>query len=720
MKVFNYISALVCALAIYPADAATFTVTQTSCGGGAGSLSQAVRDANASPGQDIIEISAGLTLQADCDMGTGAYNDESGLLVTESLIIRGNGTVIHGSNAYIENSSGNVNTLFTNDLCPRTTTGYLPAGVSGSLIQVGQRNLDNTGVELILENIRVDNVSELANVRDEAKITLRNVQANNIRDLQLCSRAVVSAYDDADVTLENVTIEGATDFRTVAPNAVIAGNTGKLEVYNSIFRENPSNYALAWFGEADIVSSRFLDSGGLWIGGSESTDVINSLFVPASAAINGRRYTDGFLKTDAGTLTFDASTVVYQLNNCPDLPSLDCNWNGGESSLAAFQARGGTIAFRHSAIHVQSIGAVWNPDSTLLLEELGGDIIADALTFIQPVDWQDATDLQTLTNQPALITGPDALPVDPLTLAYNTLSYPDSVTPILTGGAVLVDRISDAQAGGVNELRDGRGATITEDVFGAPRVIGSLRNIGAVQNDLVPGLLALIEASNPYTALLFWNTPRSTGITGYDLCQGTGAPPTGVEGTLNPCPGTLTSAYTSTASDTTGTVGNLPPNNETHWFAIRAVAGANPEPWSNVQSVVVPVTIGYPQTFTVGKNTRITPTITGPLNVGQYSLLSGSLPTGITLNPTTGEISGDLGGACTSGPLTILVVSASGALTSTATRLICPAAVPTMPGPTLTILLGLVVLLAGWFVVADQRRIALQKNGSYRVLTKGS
>ena len=706
MKFIHYAVVFVCTIAMAPAYSATFSVTQSSCGGGAGSLSQAVRDANASPGQDIIEISAGLTIQANCDMGLSGYNDESGLLVTESLIIRGNGAVFHGSNNYISNTSGNVNEADTGGVCPRDRAGYSVVGISESLIQVGQRNIDNSGVELTLENMRVDNVSQLASIRDKAKITVRNVHASNIRDLELCTRGVVNAYGDADVTLENVTIEGATDFKTVVPNAVIAGDAGKLEIYDSLFEENPANYAVAWFGEADIVSSRFLDSGGLWVGGSESFDVINSLFVPASAALNTRRYTDGFLKTDTGTLTFDASTVVYQLNNCQDFPaSLYCNWSGGEPSLAAFQARGGTIDFQQSAIHVQSIGATWNPDRTLLLEELGGDIVADDLSFIQPVDWQDATALQGLTNQPALITGPDALPVDSVNRAYDTLKYPAGVTPIITGGAVLVDKIVDAGAGGINELQDGRGATITKDALGAPRVDGALRNIGAVQNDLVPGLLALIEASNPYTALLFWNTPRSPGITGYDLCQGTGAPPTNLERTLSTCPGTLTSAYKSSATDTTGTVGNLAPNNETHWFAVRAVAGANPEPWSNVQNVVVPVTIEYPPTLTVGKNTSITPAITGPLNVGQYSLLSGSLPAGITLNSTTGEISGDLLGACTPGPLTILVVSASGALTSTVTQLLCPvAAVPVMPGPTLTILLCLMVLLAGWFLVADQRR----------------
>lgn len=569
------------------AEAATFTVTEQKCYGGAGTLSQAVRDANTNPGHDVIEISPGLILESYCD-NDGTKEQE--LVILESVTIKGQGGAIHGVNAYID-INGDLSELDTGGFCP-VRFPFTLIGSSRGLFQVGQRNVDNSGIELIVEDLTIYNLSQVARVRDGAKLTLRRVDAIDIRDLQFCSSPVIAADDDADVTLENVRIGQSTDFARTVPNAIVYGEDGKLEIYNSWFSLNPTRFAVAWGGDADIVSSRFFNSGGLWLTGAGTMQVINSLFLPETISAH-RRYQDGFLVSLGGTMRFKASTVVYHVNDCRpflgDTPgtSGDCNWNGGEPSDAAFQARSssGRIELIQSAINVQTIAAYLNPNRTLLMEDFGqGNITADALTFVQPVDWQDAAALRAITNQPALITGPDALPVTDTLLGYLAFSYPGSVTPIITGAAVLVDRVADAGPGGANELRDGRGAVITKDVLGNPRVdANGTRNIGAVQLTLAPHLA--VTGTSDMTVDLSWSRPQDPGtgaITGYEVCFGTGKVPDPSvlvtdckDGDGNP--GTLQSI--SGAPETvTGQVSGLT-NGEAYWLLVRAV-NPDPGPWS--------------------------------------------------------------------------------------------------------------------------------------------
>jgi hypothetical protein len=133
---------------------------------------------------------------------------------------------------------------------------------------------------------------------------------------------------------------------------------------------------------------------------------------------------------------------------------------------------------------------------------------------MQPVSWQDADELKTITGQPNLRTDPPALEV----LDFNNsplaffIPFPENVTPIING--VLDDEIDDAGTGGANELFDPRGNPIMHDVLGNPRTDEGLRSIGAVQNSLVPHLSVL--GSGDGFVLLEWTKPRDLeNITGY-------------------------------------------------------------------------------------------------------------------------------------------------------------------------------------------------------------
>jgi hypothetical protein len=102
------------------------------------------------------------------------------------------------------------------------------------------------------------------------------------------------------------------------------------------------------------------------------------------------------------------------------------------------------------------------------------------------LDQQNDVAMRTVSSQPALITGPDALLVTSTSYGYLLFNFPDNVTPIITGAAVLVDKILDAGPGGSNQLMDPRGNMITEDALGQPRISTlRLRSVGAIQNPLV-------------------------------------------------------------------------------------------------------------------------------------------------------------------------------------------------------------------------------------------
>ena len=155
--------------------------------------------------------------------------------------------------------------------------------------------------------------------------------------------------------------------------------------------------------------------------------------------------------------------------------------------------------------------------------------------------------------------------------------------------------------------------------------------------------------------------------------------------------------YTSSAGTTLGVVSDLPPNNVNHWFAVRAVAGTNKEPWSNVSSVVVPLTITYPPDAVIGPTTNIAPVIIGPASGVSFLLLSGTLPQGLSLNPTTGVIAGTPSGACTARMLQILVVSGGGSLSTAQVTTSCPVQpVPALqPWHPALMIVALALLVAG-------------------------
>jgi hypothetical protein len=106
-------------------------------------------------------------------------------------------------------------------------------------------------------------------------------------------------------------------------------------------------------------------------------------------------------------------------------------------------------------------------------------------------------------------------------------------------------------------------------------------------------------------------------------------------------------------------------------------------------------------TGTVGKNLTVTPTVTGVSGTAVYSLFSGTLPPGLSLNPSTGAITGVPSGTPGNVAVVIEVTDTYGNERTGVSIQLLAATAPAVPVPTLSLstlalLSMLMLLLAGW------------------------
>jgi hypothetical protein len=499
-----FLVALAALLTAHPAAAETYNVTETDCGAATNGLLWAIEQANANGGPDSIEIAAGLEITG-CPIPRNSdglvLSDESSLVITDDLTIEGNGATYNGNNLRV-NASGFV------DLVNRDCklAGGQVLGREYSLLRIGEFDTDNSGLEVTIEDLTVKRVSQIAAVRDGAKLTLRDVTGLEVTDMILCSRGAIEAYGTADLVLEEVHLEGLSSYVENNTGSSIRGGSGKLEMYDSSIRRAVTGHAVIWVGDADIVSSFFADAGGLEQVGPGTMRVVNSLIWP-NASVTGMRSSDiSWVTSTGGELQFEASTVLYQALNCGRFPKDNCYLQPYPYDGALQAYPGSSMSFKESIAHVQVVDANVNTFPFPLLSDNAKTIFADEFTFMQPLPWQTDIELESITGQFSLRTAPPALEV-----GFN-IPFPENVTPLLNG--VANDQISDAGPGGANELKDPRGDTITHDVLGNPRTDEGLRSIGAVQNSLVPHLTVL--GTGDGRVELLSTTPRDLDpITGY-------------------------------------------------------------------------------------------------------------------------------------------------------------------------------------------------------------
>ncbi len=514
-----------------PLQAATYMVSSSQCSG-PDSIVAAIDQANLNPGTDTIEFASGLQVNnintGGCELPANTFPQDLFLgIVTEDVVINGNGAQLIGAPFWIDDG-GSSNIVGE---CPSNPD------VRGSIVREAPGFLRvEPGVSVTVNDLTALDLSAYIRMESGSTVDLNNVEARRINDwYRDCKRQAIEApFGSVTLTITDSYFEQIQNDQLVfgSPDATVfrgsnmVSGTGSLTVTGTRFENTLS--AIQWSGDANIETSRFVDTGWINAWGPGTTNIVNSVFQGKSANssdLNSVRASGGAI------VNIKASSLSLLDSECPAACA------SGFGALVA--TTGGAINLAESALGVGLPALPPGGSFGVILRTAGGTITADVSSWIQPTLIQPADDLKAITGQPLLLTDAPGLP----TIADGALfffPFPNALTPLLgTAGnpGVLIDVIADAGAGGANELISPiDGSTITADALGNPRVDGNgRRNIGGVQLQLAP-YLNVVNTSDG-TVDLSWSKPRdpdSGAISGYEVCYGSGVAPDPVFDHLSP------------------------------------------------------------------------------------------------------------------------------------------------------------------------------------------
>ncbi|MDP3520700.1 MAG: IPTL-CTERM sorting domain-containing protein [Hydrogenophaga sp.] len=552
------------------ASAATFEITEPTCMASPGGYWWAIEQANATPGRDTIEVRTTFSVDDCTHFPAEQYPDQH---ITESVDIVGNGHTVAGEVGWVT-ASGYFN---PHGQCPREANGDLLVGFGGGFLDIGQRNADNQGIEVTVTGLNMQRLTGVAMVRKNAKLRIENSTIDDTYSVfhGNCNEPVIHALDGSDVTLVNTRFNRVSVPTTAYPStsfpvitSVIKGYGGDLVMdrvtVDGVFGDHTT--AVGWFGgTAKIVSSQFVNSKGFWLAQGTVLDFVNSVYATTVAGLN---YNDNFLLLNASA-RFQASTFWWGAWG----GACDPTTSACAPRILGFDALDSTVRFETSAI------GGWALDSYPVLSGDPGQFSADAYTWVQPRQRQDATAIQAIL--PLAQTAAPGLRDTP---SFDPNEYFWDITPVLPG--LLIEAVPSAGAGGAQQLVSPiDGAPLLLDALGSPRVYANnTRNIGAVQSADAPVLRA---AGGDGQADLRWTLP-SGARTGFEICTSTTA-------LVDPVVGNCATATTAVADPAASsrTLGGLV-NGSTYWWVVRAVNGGTPGIWSNVASATPSAVPGTP------------------------------------------------------------------------------------------------------------------------------
>lgn len=491
LKSNKIIFVLIISIANYGFSQTTFTVTSTEIEG-PGSFLQAIQDANANPGEDIIEFTPGLNVNAIFPNFTIADPDMA--IINESVIIEGNGSVINGKQWWIA-ANGTSNPL---GACPASIGSTQIVFRMPNFLKVGTSNIDNSGIEVTIKDLTIKQFNSIGKVADYATLNLENFKAQDIWSTLNCTAngdAMISVFEGASLSIKNSTflqIENWNDEPDGNAAILTDANAGNLTIENSVFYDlnfQETKSAISWIGASssavNIVSSRFMNAGGIRILGSTNlTNIVNSTFTFADGT--NVRYGERIVNNSSGPMNIISSSIRWNANSC----NTEC-LNYPFTSLI-HNSGTGSINLTESAV-----GFNFPETSGVIIPTLEGTgITADDKTWIEPSASQDANALQTITTQPNLITAlPGFVPQVNTTTAYLDTEL---LNPDVSG--VLIDVINTPL---INPIT---GSPITVDALGNDRFdANGFRDIGAIQLALAP-LLSLTSTGDG-SGTLNWNEP---------------------------------------------------------------------------------------------------------------------------------------------------------------------------------------------------------------------
>ncbi len=205
-------------------------ITEMSCMTSPGGYWWAIEQANATAGRDTIQVRKSFTVDDCKHFPAEQYPD---LHVTESVDIVGNGFTVYGNVGFVD-ANGNFN---RHGVCPLDQDGYLVVGYGGGFIDIGQRNVDNQGIEVTVTGLNMSRLTGVAMVRKNAKLRIENSLIQDTYSVyhQVCNEPIIIAEDHSDLTLVDTKFERVSVPETGYPDttfpvvtSAIRGNGGNL------------------------------------------------------------------------------------------------------------------------------------------------------------------------------------------------------------------------------------------------------------------------------------------------------------------------------------------------------------------------------------------------------------------------------------------------------------------------------------------------------------
>ncbi len=442
--------------------AATFEVTEVDCMASPGGWKWAVEQANANPGRDTIQIRTDFSPGNCPRRPTEQYPD---FHVTQSVDIVGNGFYVLDDPMWVD-ANGQVNPLGS---CPNSSFDKMISDGSG-FIDIGQRNTDNTGVEVTINGLNMRNLFGVAIVRKGAKLTIENAYIHDVYSIftfSQCITPIIEAQEKVDLTLRNVrfsmmtlTTDAYMSTEFPVSTAFIDGGLGggNLVMDGVLMEGFVGNHATAirWVdGTVKIVNSQMVNSHGIWLN-NVTMDFVNSTYVASPA---GMGFNDNFL-IDKSNVKFQASTFWWGLTGDPcdrTKPGYQCapkvtGFYAEHPADFPVENSGSNIRFESSAIGSQA---------TFSWAALMGDPIqftSDAMTWFQPRAEQNAAAITAIL--PNALTALPGLPDFP---SFSSNEYFWDITPLVPG--TLIEAVPNAGSGGANELKSPTAVVAYTDDF---------------------------------------------------------------------------------------------------------------------------------------------------------------------------------------------------------------------------------------------------------------
>lgn len=471
----------------------TYTVTSNSIDG-PGSFIEAVDLANNNPGADIIQFTP--SLQVDAAIATSGSADQYLVQVTESVVINGNGATLKGIQSWVT-AAGVVNSLTE---CPGSDPTTRVFAQMPNFLRVGTLGQDNSSVEVTINDLTIEKFNQVARLEQNSTLTLDDFVAIDTWATLACNqKALIEVASGASLNLLNSKFNGFKNWGSVGLGVISSeADAGDLLIEKSYFfnLNYGFSFLVSWDGKTgskiNIISSRVIQSGGLLLllNGEAVTNIVNSTWT--NDPFSNPKFSERFINQSQADLNFIASSIMWNNYIC----DAACQQiiDAGNDFYMFNRKASGKINFEGTAVGFNiNAGSI-----ETLHDDSSNGFSADIYTFIQATTAQDASALQTITNQANLITNVPAFnspifsSLDTQDIQLLNPSFPGELIDIIPSTETLLHPITNSP--------------ITVDVIGNDRFdANGFRDIGAIQLALAP--LLIVTDTGDQLVEIAWQEP---------------------------------------------------------------------------------------------------------------------------------------------------------------------------------------------------------------------